>query len=233
MFIEGFVNGCNDIRELGYDAPSAGTINSALTNYNAGFQIEKGVLVAKRWVPLEDPDASVLAELVSQGYPPDPQLATFIESENLIVTDTPKPTTPSKPVVKAFLCHSSGDKPEVKRLYKSLKDVGHDPWLDVVSLLPGQDWDAEIKKAVKNAHVVIVCLSHSSVSKTGYVQKEIKFALDVADEQPEGTIYIIPARLDDCPVPDRLAKWYWVDLFDQDGYEKLLASLKKRAEDLK
>ena len=29
------------------------------------------------------------------------------------------------------------------------------------------------------------------------MQKEIKFALDVAEEQPEGRIYIIPARLED------------------------------------
>jgi hypothetical protein len=39
------------------------------------------------------------------------------------------------------------------------------------------------------------------VTKTGFVQKEIKIAPDAADEQPEGRIYIIPVRLEDCDVP--------------------------------
>jgi len=29
-------------------------------------------------------------------------------------------------------------------------------------------------------------------------------ALDVADEKPDGTIYVIPALLEECSVPDRL-----------------------------
>src|SRR5262249_21252125 len=174
----------------------------------------------------------ILAELVSQGYPPDPQLAALLDTEHIIVSERQPTSSPPRPVLKAFLCHSSADKQAVKRLYKSLKDVGHDPWLDVVSLLPGEDWEAAIKKAVANSDVVIVCLSKAAVSRRGFAQKEIKLALDVADEQPEGRIYIIPARLEECTVPDRLSKWQWVDLFEADGYEKLLASLAKRAADL-
>jgi hypothetical protein len=85
---------------------------------------------------------------------------------------------------------------------------------------------------VRSSHVVIVCLSKASTTKAGYVQKEIKVALDVADEQPEGTIFIIPLRLEECAVPDRLKKWHWVDLFNPKGYQKLVATLKKRAVDL-
>jgi hypothetical protein len=70
--------------------------------------------------------------------------------------------------------------------------------------------------------VIIVCLSETSVNKAGFVQKEIRFALDVADEQPEGRIYIIPLRLKECDVPERLKKWHWIDLFRKRGYERLL-----------
>jgi len=34
-----------------------------------------------------------------------------------------------------------------------------------------------------------------------FPNKEIKIALDIADEKPEDTIYIIRARLNDCPMP--------------------------------
>ena len=127
--------------------------------------------------------------------------------------------------LKVFLCHSKDDKPKVRELYRRLVADGFDAWLDEEKLMPGQDWDLEIRKAVRGADVVVVCLSNSSVSKAGYVQKEIRFALDLADEQPEGAIYLIPARLEDCQVPYRLNLWQWVNLFETLGYEKLKQTL--------
>jgi formylglycine-generating enzyme required for sulfatase activity len=130
--------------------------------------------------------------------------------------------------LKVFLCHSKDDKPKVRELYQRLVTDGFDVWLDEEKLMPGQDWDLEIRKAVRDSDVVVVCLSNGSVTKVGYVQKEIRFALDVADEQPEDTIYLIPARLEECKVPSRLNKWQWVDLFETKGLEKLKLSLNVR-----
>ena len=130
--------------------------------------------------------------------------------------------------LRVFLCHSKGDKTQVRSLYHRLAADGFDAWLDEEKLIAGQDWDLEIRKAVRTVDVVVVCLSNDSVNKAGYVQKEIRFALDVADEQPEGAIYIIPARLDDCQVPSRLTKWQWIDLFEEKGYEQLRNSLMYR-----
>ena len=132
--------------------------------------------------------------------------------------------------LKAFLCHASGDKPPVREFYKRLVFEGVDAWLDKEKLLPGQDWRAEIPRAVHEADVVIVFLSNKSISKEGYVQKEIKFALDIAEEKPEGTIFLIPARLEECVVPERLSRWHWVDLYEENGFAQLLRSLKLRAD---
>lgn len=117
----------------------------------------------------------------------------------------------------------------MRDLYHRLVANGFDTWLDEEKLMPGQDWDLEIRKAVRQVDVVVVCLSKGSVTKAGYVQKEIRFALDVADEQPEGAIFLIPLRLEDCQVPTRLGKMQWVDLYSGDGYRRLFASLKIRA----
>jgi hypothetical protein len=134
--------------------------------------------------------------------------------------------------LRVFLCHASDDKPSVRRLYHQLRADGIDPWLDEEELLPGQDWRLEIAKAVRDSDAVLVCLSRGSVTKAGYVQKEIKFALDVADEQPEGTIFIIPLRLEKCKVPERLSRWQWVDLFSERGYKRLILALEVRADTL-
>ena len=137
----------------------------------------------------------------------------------------------SRPL-QVFLCHSSGDKEAVRTLYDKLHIEGIDPWLDEEKLLPGQDWEQEIKKAVRTSDVVLVCLSRKSINKSGFVQKEIKYALDIAEEKPEGTIYIIPLKLEECDIPDQLHRWQWVKLFEGNGLEKLMQSLKNRVESL-
>jgi len=138
--------------------------------------------------------------------------------------------TNHKRPLRAFLCHASSDKRAVRKLYQRLVSDGIDAWLDKEKLIPGQNWQIEISKAVYSSDVVIVCLSSRSVNKEGFVQKEIQFALDKAGEKPDGTIFIVPARLENCDVPERLRKFHWVDLFSNDGYGRLIKALQIRAE---
>jgi hypothetical protein len=132
------------------------------------------------------------------------------------------------PGLKIFLCHSSSDKEHARDMHRRLDAAGSHPWLDEVNLLPGQNWDLEIRKALRSAHVVLVILSRAAINKEGFIQKEIRIALDIADEKPDGTIYIVPARIEECEVPYRLRQWHWVDLFGDNGYENLLRSLNSR-----
>jgi putative sterol carrier protein len=131
--------------------------------------------------------------------------------------------------LRAFLCHSSRDKATVRALYAKLLDASVDPWFDEVALVPGQDWALEIRRAVKAADAVLVCLSKTAVTGTGFVHKEIGYALDAAEEQPEGSIYLIPVMLEECDCPDRLRRFHWVNLYDHGGFDRLLRSLAVRA----
>lgn len=142
--------------------------------------------------------------------------------------------TPSKQKqdLRVFLCYSLEDILIVEKFYNFLINDGIDAWLNKKNLIPGQNWQIEIPKAVKNSHVVVVFLSSKSVAKEGFVQKEVKIALDTADEKPDGTIFIIPAKLENCEVPERLSKYQWVNLFDEDGYERLFKALQTRARSL-
>lgn len=132
----------------------------------------------------------------------------------------------SLPGLKVFLCHSSSDKPQTRTLYSKLQSDGMQPWLDEEDLLPGQDWDYEIRRAISASDVVLVCLSTGSVNKAGYLQKEIQSVLDKAGEQPPGTIFLIPVRLEPLDMPDPLRRWQWVDLFEGPGYERLIRALR-------
>src|SRR5438477_12540636 len=131
--------------------------------------------------------------------------------------------------ISIFLCHSSGDKQAVRDLYDRLRSDDFDPWLDEKNLLPGQNWQQKITEAVRKADIVIACLSSNSINKKGYVQKEIKQALDVAEQYPPNTIYLIPLKLEECIIPERLSHLHAVSLFEVNGYERLLDALKHRA----
>jgi YVTN family beta-propeller protein len=137
---------------------------------------------------------------------------------------------PRSRTLQLFLCHSSQDKDAVRKFHKQLQRDGFTPWLDEENILPGQDWDREIRQAVRAADLVIVCLSPRSISRQGYVHKEIKLALDMADEKPEGAIFVVPVKLEECEVPDRLRRWQWVNLFDNNGYERLVRTFQERAD---
>jgi len=57
--------------------------------------------------------------------------------------------------LKVFLCHAHADRDPVRGLYTRLTQDGVDAWLDKAKLhgersrtiLPGQDWELEIRKA--------------------------------------------------------------------------------------
>ena len=93
----------------------------------------------------------------------------------------------------------------------------------------------EIEKAVEAADAIIVCLSKGSITKEGYVQRELRTVLDFADYKPEGTLYIIPVRLEECEPPRRLRAWQYADYFEgqhERAFQRLLVSLKRRADGL-
>lgn len=118
-----------------------------------------------------------------------------------------------------FLCHAHEDFDRVHTLYKALKSAGLSPWLDKYDLVPGEDWQRAIEKAVRESDFFLAFFSEAMVSRTGYVHREYRIALDAYLERPPGSIFLIPVRLDDCEIPKlgelgvRLSDFQWVDLF--------------------
>jgi len=137
-----------------------------------------------------------------------------------------------------FLCYAKENSTGVREFRERLKaEAWIDPWFDEEDILPGQMWEESVIDAVHNSHAVIVFLSSIAVRKEGFFHKELKLALDAAAEKPDGTIFIIPIRLDACDVPERLLPYQYVDYFGEEEhkdhvYSSLIAALKIRAENL-
>lgn len=124
-----------------------------------------------------------------------------------------------------FISYARSDKKKALELYNFLMNEGVSIWIDDKNLLPGQEWKLEIEKAILESKIFIACISNNSVNKRGFVQSELKKALEVADTIPQGDIFIIPVRLDGCEVPHSLSKYQWVDYFEPDEQEKLIKGI--------
>lgn len=128
--------------------------------------------------------------------------------------------------LRIFLLYARSDEASVRQLYNRLVKEGASVWLDRENILPGQDWESEIRTAIYGSDIVIVCLSKHFNQQGGYRHEELKIALDKAEALPAGEIFLVPARLEKCDMPEPLRRWQRADLFEANGYRKLLRTLK-------
>ena len=129
---------------------------------------------------------------------------------------------------KIFLSYAREDEPRVKRLAKKLAAVGlNNAWLDRTHIKPGDEWRAEIYRALSASGAVIVCLSPATEvkAKTQFFNTEVGWAIKLAGN-PRSRSVIIPVKLTECKVPSRLQRWHYAELFKPGGLESLIERLK-------
>lgn len=125
---------------------------------------------------------------------------------------------------KVFLSYAREDLSEATRLANQLAVLGIDVWLDVLKLNPGDHWATKIENAIAASDFFLALLSSNSVSKKGYVQKELYEALKILELLPPEETFIIPIRLDDCtPRHKKIWDYHFADLFPSwdEGVKKL------------
>jgi hypothetical protein len=126
---------------------------------------------------------------------------------------------------RVFLAYASVDKSAARDLYQRLKADGFLPWFDEANLLAGQLWELEIERSIHSSDFVVALLSKNSVGRAGYVNREIRMALDRADQMPRDQTFVIPVRIDKTKLPDNLRHVQFVDLYSDAGYRHLVAAL--------
>lgn len=128
---------------------------------------------------------------------------------------------------RIFLSYTRKDEDKVKELYQKLSDEGFMPWMDTEDILPGENPELVIQKAIQYADFFLACLSSNSVNRRGMLQVEIKEALDSFREYLPQDIYLIPVRLEDCEVPAELKeRFQYVNMFEADGFTRLVKAIR-------
>jgi len=133
-------------------------------------------------------------------------------------------------MVKLFLSYAREDRQIADQIYNELKNAGFSPFIDFRDIFPGEDWSDKIQSAIKGSDFFLAILSSRSVNKRGFLQKELHLGLDIMEYMLENDIYLIPIRVEECAVPEKLSKYQWVDLFSKDGNSKLLDAIKVGAQ---
>jgi len=124
-----------------------------------------------------------------------------------------------------FISYARVDDQIVQNIYDTLVMNKYHPWMDIHSIKGGEDWIRAIYKAIEESHIFLAVLSNNSVSRRGVIQKELKKALDKWDGMLPDDIYIIPVRVDDCPIPDLLMHIQVLDWNGGKGENKLLEAI--------
>lgn len=103
--------------------------------------------------------------------------------------------------LKVFISYAREDREKALHYYDLFAKEGVSPWIDVKHLLPGQNWEAEIDRALNDANVVVLLLSKHSVTKRGFVQREANDAIErLRYKQPTYTLFLCSLSSAMCPL---------------------------------
>ena len=78
---------------------------------------------------------------------------------------------------RVFIAYVEEDLRLARKLCRELARLDLSPWLDKARLLPGQNWPRSIERAIEVSDFFVACFSRNSVSKRGYFNAELRYAL--------------------------------------------------------
>jgi len=137
------------------------------------------------------------------------------------------PIVKDKGELNIFISYARENIKEAKQIYEALTKKGHNVWLDIEKLIPGQNWKLEIRSEIENSNLFVPILSNDSVNKQGFFQKELKKGFEILETLPEGDIYMVPIKIDDCKSPKMIDHIHYAEMFNGDGVNNIVELIEK------
>ena len=136
--------------------------------------------------------------------------------------------------MKVFVSHSHSDSELAARVSKALRNEGLDVWDPDLNLLPGDNWAAEVARALEESDAMVVLLTPDAINSP-WVRREMEYALGAKRYSNR----LIPVAIGDRErIPAHDVPWIvrrlpWVELEDggqvPEGVERIADAIRSHA----
>lgn len=142
--------------------------------------------------------------------------------------------------MKAFISHSSIDKPFVERLATDLRTrEGIDAWLDKWEILPGDRIPDKLEEGLTNAGILVLVLSPDSVNSQWVSYEKDAWLMAQVEEEKKAKLELItpsrrliPVLYKDCEKPFFLQSFLHVSINDDNyeaGFQQLVNGMRRES----
>ncbi len=115
-------------------------------------------------------------------------------------------------IYDVFLSHNQADKPKVRRLAERLRSAGVRVWFDEWVIKAGDIISLKVDEGLEQSRVLLLCISPEALA-SGWVALERSTAVH-RDPSNAGRRFI-PLLLEECALPDTLAKYKYLDFREE------------------
>ena len=117
-----------------------------------------------------------------------------------------------------FLSYAREDADSARRIAEALRAFGLEVWFDQNELRGGDQWDAKIKKQIRECTLFMPVISTRTQERAeGYFRREWKLAVERTHDMAAGIAFIVPVVIDgtrenDAAVPEEFLRYQWAHL---------------------
>src|SRR3954464_10801713 len=99
-----------------------------------------------------------------------------------------------------FLSYAREDNDAARRIADALRAFGVEAWFDQNELRGGEEWDAKIKRQIRECALFMPVISARTQQRAeGYFRREWKLAVERTHDMAAGVAFIVPVVIDDTP----------------------------------
>ena len=135
-----------------------------------------------------------------------------------------------------FLSYAREDTDAAKRIAEALRGFGVEVWFDQQELHGGDQWDAKIRKQIRECALFIPIISQQTEERAeGYFRREWKIAIDRTQDMGSSRVFVVPVVIDGtaekgAEVPEEFMRFQWTRLVNGEPTPDFVAQVKRLLE---
>ena len=131
-----------------------------------------------------------------------------------------------------FLSYAREDTDAARRIAEALRGFGVEVWFDQNELRGGDQWDAKIKRQIRECALFLPIVSGQTQERSeGYFRRERKLAVERTHDMAAGRAFVVPVVIDDtaeavAEVPEEFMRFQWTRLVNGEPTPDFVAQVK-------